>query len=155
MEEALNMTNESTIQLIQPPQVVSTNKPNTRNLVHRVHQGGETGVVNPLETLSAIVERQETTAVGMNLPDARKGSDQQNELTGAQLQETVENINGLVQNLQRDLQFTVDETTGKSIVMVIDAVTDEIIRQIPSDEFLAIARHIQENQKGGLFTEQA
>ncbi len=54
-----------------------------------------------------------------------------------------------MQNLNRSLQFTVDEESGDSIVTVRDAKTEEIIRQFPSEELLK-ARHAVDKAKGML-----
>lgn len=45
-----------------------------------------------------------------------------------------------VQALNSSLQFAVDDTTGVTVVKVIDDQTHETIRQIPSEEMLEIAR---------------
>ncbi|MFW5426291.1 MAG: flagellar protein FlaG [Methylophagaceae bacterium] len=66
------------------------------------------------------------------------------------LQEAVSQINDYVQNLQRDLQFTVDEATGKDVVTVIDSESKEVIRQLPSEEALALARRLAENKDAGI-----
>ncbi|MEE9494457.1 MAG: flagellar protein FlaG [Gammaproteobacteria bacterium] len=49
-------------------------------------------------------------------------------------------ISEYVQNLQRDLQFNIDKESGRVVVRVIDSETDELIRQIPSEEVLALAK---------------
>jgi uncharacterized FlaG/YvyC family protein len=59
----------------------------------------------------------------------------------------VSQINDHVQNLQRNLQFTVDDITGKNIVTVVDSETDKVIRQIPSEEVLEVARRITMNSE--------
>jgi flagellar protein FlaG len=43
-----------------------------------------------------------------------------------------------VQKLDRKLEFTVDDSSGDTVVKVIDSETDKLIRQIPSDEILRI-----------------
>jgi flagellar protein FlaG len=67
------------------------------------------------------------------------------------LEEAVTQINSYVQNLQRNLQFTVDEETGKDIVTVTDSVSNEVIRQIPSEEALALARRLAENEETSVY----
>ncbi|MDT8372267.1 MAG: flagellar protein FlaG [Gammaproteobacteria bacterium] len=62
------------------------------------------------------------------------------------LQGAVSQINDYVQNLQRSLLFTVDEASGKDVVTVLDSETEEVIRQYPSDEILAIARRLAEQK---------
>ena len=48
-------------------------------------------------------------------------------------------INRILEEGQRNLSFSVDQTTGKTIVRVVRAGTGEVVRQIPSEEALAIA----------------
>jgi flagellar protein FlaG len=66
------------------------------------------------------------------------------------LQGAVSQINDYVQNLQRSLLFTVDEASGKDVVTVLDSETDEVIRQYPSEEILAIARRLAEQKDEAL-----
>lgn len=49
---------------------------------------------------------------------------------------------------QTDLQFRVDESLGRVIVSVVDAKSGEVIRQMPSEEALRIARHLAEDRTG-------
>ena len=67
------------------------------------------------------------------------------ELSQDALEKVVSQINAYVQNTQRDMDFSVDNSTGRVVVRVIDSVTEEIIRQIPSEEMLAISRHFLES----------
>lgn len=62
------------------------------------------------------------------------------------LQSAVAQINKHMQNVERSLQFTIDEDSGKDVVTVLDKKTEEIIRQFPSEEVLIIARQIAENR---------
>ncbi len=63
------------------------------------------------------------------------------------------------QSLRRDLQFNVDDSTGRVIVTVRDSETNEVIRQIPSEELLALSRHLAEasddDVSGFLFESEA
>jgi flagellar protein FlaG len=55
-------------------------------------------------------------------------------------------VERFVQTMSSDLQFSVDESSGNSVVRVIDRATQEVIRQIPSEEMLAIARALDRLQ---------
>jgi len=72
------------------------------------------------------------------------------------LQSAVAQINQHMQNVERSLQFTIDEDSGKDVVTVLDKKTEEIIRQFPSEEVLIIARQIAEQKDGvvSLFSSQ-
>lgn len=63
------------------------------------------------------------------------------------LQDAVSQINDYVQNIQRSLQFTVDEESGRDVVTVLDTKTEEIIRQYPSEEVLAFARQLAQQKE--------
>ena len=54
--------------------------------------------------------------------------------------EAVEKLNELVQNQKRSLYFSVDQDTGRTVIRVIDPDTSEIVRQIPPEEVLDLAR---------------
>ena len=59
------------------------------------------------------------------------------------LKSALNNLSVHVQNLQRSLQFTVDQNSGDTVVKIVDAETHETIRQIPSEELLAIAERLR------------
>jgi flagellar protein FlaG len=58
------------------------------------------------------------------------------------LNDAVDKLNSKAQNLNRNLEFSIDQDSGEVLVKVVDAKTHEVIRQIPSDEALAMARNI-------------
>ena len=68
----------------------------------------------------------------------------------APVRESIEKIAAdlqkFVQSMGRDLNFSVDETTGYHVVRVIDQNTGELIRQLPSDELLKLAREFEQLQ---------
>jgi flagellar protein FlaG len=67
------------------------------------------------------------------------------EVGGEQLEEAVSRISDYVQNQQRTLQFSVDEGSGRNVVTVLDKQTEEVIRQIPQEEILVIARRLEDS----------
>lgn len=71
-----------------------------------------------------------------------------------QVQQAVQQLRQVVAPVARSLQFSVDDATGKTIVRVVDSATKEVIRQIPSEEVLAIARALDRLQ-GLLFKGKA
>ena len=52
------------------------------------------------------------------------------------------------------VEFSLDNSSGRVVLRVVDGRTNELIRQIPSDEVLAIA-HALERVQGLLIREQA
>lgn len=68
----------------------------------------------------------------------------------ATVTQAVEKINEFIQVVQRDLRFSVDEATGRTVITVLDAETQEIIRQIPPEEALSIVENIEQNFKNNI-----
>lgn len=64
-----------------------------------------------------------------------------------QLQDAVDVINQAVELDQRGLSFTIDDLSGRSIIKVRDLATDELIRQIPTEEILKVAQDIKRLQE--------
>ena len=61
-----------------------------------------------------------------------------------ELDTAVTKLNDFMQNSpQRNLSFQVDEESKEMVVVVTDATTNEVIRQMPSKEALAVARQIE------------
>lgn len=97
------------------------------------HQGGK-AVQN--------VTRLDAAQAGRMTETEDKGAD--DEKAREALEEAVSNLNDYVQQQERNLQFSVDEVTGRSIVKVVDAQTEEVIRQFPPEEVLNMARFLRE-----------
>lgn len=60
------------------------------------------------------------------------------------LNKTVDELNNYVQNLHREIQFSVDNDSNKTIIKVIDANTGEVIRQLPPDEMMRLVKRLDE-----------
>ena len=61
-----------------------------------------------------------------------------------ELQEAVKGLQDYVQSLQRNLEFSVDESTGTTVVKVVARDSGEVIRQIPSETALELAKSLQD-----------
>ena len=68
--------------------------------------------------------------------------------------QAVAKLNEILKDRERDLEFSVDDTTGRTILKVIHAESGEVIRQIPPEELLNIARTFIEGT-GSLIEERA
>ncbi len=64
----------------------------------------------------------------------------------SQLKKAVDSANAAIKDISSDLEFSADPSTGKTIVRVIDRSTQQVIRQIPSEEMLAISKAIDRVQ---------
>lgn len=63
-------------------------------------------------------------------------------VAAADLERALSRLGELMAARQRNLDFRVDEASGRTVITVLDADTEEVVRQIPADEVLAIARTV-------------
>jgi flagellar protein FlaG len=70
------------------------------------------------------------------------------------LAELAKELSDLVQAVRRELQFSVDEDSGRTVIKVIDSQTGELVRQIPPEEVMTLVGRFRE-QQAGLLREQA
>ncbi len=88
-------------------------------------------------------------------PTAAPAPDVPTQVSSAELQQAVSTINQALQASTRNLEFSVDTSTERTVVKVVDTDTGELIRQLPSDATLAISRGIAEFQQGLLLEQKA
>jgi FlaG protein len=54
----------------------------------------------------------------------------------------VERLNELMASHQRSLRFSIDASSGRTVITVINDATNEVVRQIPAAELLQIAHNL-------------
>jgi flagellar protein FlaG len=54
-------------------------------------------------------------------------------------------IESYLKSVGRSLEFRVDAETRRTVVTIRDTTSGEVIRQIPGDDMLSLARHLQQN----------
>lgn len=79
---------------------------------------------------------REVSAVSV---DAKAG-----ETGGEPIEEAVTSIQNFVQTIRRDLNFSLDDSSGRVVVKVTDSASGEVIRQLPSEEALRLAESLEE-----------
>lgn len=80
-----------------------------------------------------------------------KEQDAKQETSRAQVEKAVESISDFVQSVRRNINFSVDDTSGRIVVKVIDSESGDLVRQIPSEEALALAENL--NSAGSVLFE--
>lgn len=70
------------------------------------------------------------------------------------LLQAVDEVKKAIAPVAQNLLFSIDDDTGRTIVKIVDSQTDEVIRQMPSEEVLAISKAIDKLQ-GLLIKQQA
>lgn len=59
------------------------------------------------------------------------------------IERAVRRLSETMSAAQRDLSFRIDEGSGRTVITVVDANTKEVIRQIPSEEMLALSEELR------------
>ena len=66
--------------------------------------------------------------------------------------EQVDGLNKLLQQHQQHLSFSIDESSKVSVLRVIDSESGDVIRQMPSESWLKLARELTDSKTGLLRT---
>ena len=67
------------------------------------------------------------------------------QLNAKDIEKAVSQVNKFIQQIGRDLEFSVDDASGRVVITVREHETGKIIRQIPPEELLVIAKLVREN----------
>jgi flagellar protein FlaG len=98
--------------------------------------------------------RQALAESGKVLPAMQQAAEYAEERR-KELSNAIKHVSGYVQNITRELNFSIDEELGKTVVTVVDENTGDVIRQIPSEDMLTLAKNLAEikerTTKGILF----
>ncbi len=68
-------------------------------------------------------------------------------VTQATVAAAVQSANAYIQeSTSSSLQFSLDQDSGRTVVKMVDTETEEVLRQFPSEEMLAISKSIDRMQ---------
>ena len=84
-------------------------------------------------------------AVGSTLPQQVQKAAKPGQAT---VDQAVLQVNNYLQAQQRTLEFSVDKTSGRPIIKVVDQATGKVLRQIPPEYMIRLAQTLQQN--GGM-----
>ncbi len=112
-----------------------------------------TAVKNPAQVAKPDLANTQPESGGEILPPAGNGKPAP-AVDAAEISQAVNRINKIIQNIKRDLSFNLDEDSGRTVIRVVDSESGELIRQIPSDEVLAIVSHLRDVQEDQMSREE-
>ena len=69
-------------------------------------------------------------------------------LSANEINDSVSELNSSNQLISRNLEFHIDNDSGRTVITVRDTKSNEVIRQIPSEQLLEISSRLKELQKG-------
>jgi len=131
MTENINIQNKMVI----PEQVTPTLK-----ISHPSNNSKEEK--NTVQLIAATRSKKPEKEIENSNTDKIEETAEEKEASEQALDSAVKQLNSYVQSINRNLEFNIDNDSGKTVVKVIDAETDELIRQIPNEEALIIARQL-------------
>jgi len=108
-------------------------------------QAAEQGKGDVVKNLGQELSAQKNADQNVTSVDARSDEGQK------AVESAVTKLNDYVQSVQRNLQFNLDDDSGKTIITVVDRDTSEVIRQIPDDVALKLAQDLQQSEPLSLF----
>ena len=110
---------------------------------------GTSGATDSQSLPSAEVLRQsEQQNDVINTQVRQQNSDNQSsERQDRDIELAVQEVQSFLQVQNRNLDFSFDENSNRSVVTVKDSSSGDVIRQIPSDEVLRLAERIQDLQQ--------
>jgi len=118
-----------------------------------------TSLTNVVPTMNAAVvkseggkdTRQVVSVGGNNTPPAMDIVPSVGGVSGAVAMEAAREVTQHMKMAGTSLSITVDDRLGATIIQVTDKETDELIRQIPPEEIVSLARFLRENAGVGGF----
>lgn len=75
--------------------------------------------------------------------------------TPAQLKNAVDSINQVMKQSNSSVEFSIDQSSKRTVIKVVDSQSGELITQFPSKEALAISQMIGQGQRGALIKQNA
>ncbi len=105
----------------------------------------------PLEPQKASASKSAREADEVKEAQAAKSPPISEKEQEEEVKEAVTKLNDYVQSIQRDLQFSLDRDSGRTVVTVTDRNTKEVVRQIPDELALKLARNLQQDEPLSLF----
>ncbi len=128
---------------VAPTPTRSTASRPTSDVAPQASQASQAGETQrpPSEPARAV------TAVAV--PDEQNSNE-----TIEQVRAAIEELRAQVRNVRRELDFHVDEDSGRTIITVLNAETGEVVRQIPPEETLQLIQDMS-NGKANLISNQA
>lgn len=109
----------------------------------------------PAQVVDKEVEiHKQMTAARLFIKQSESESPAVHEERDSGVEQAVARLNEYVQSSERKLNFQVDEDAGLTVVRVYDKQSDDLIRQIPNEEALSLARKLNQEEPLELFSAQ-
>jgi flagellar protein FlaG len=91
-------------------------------------------------TATTTASRPDAGVTGKPAPPA--GKDLPANAVNVAVSQALAQVQSYLQENQRQLEFQLDEASGRTVIRVVNPGNGELIRQIPSEEFLQVAANL-------------
>ena len=98
----------------------------------------ESPEITPLKPVEQLQSIEQQKKAEQEIQKAPGGSTESDEITTEDVKDVLEAFQELSQTIQTRLSFTVHDENNEIVVKVFDKESNELIRQFPSDEVLAL-----------------
>jgi flagellar protein FlaG len=117
----------ATIDLIHTPRPLTTDE------VSKVREGKKHVDLGAVTTPSSKAEERSLETATVKEPSK------------AELDDVLDKLKEHAQRSRQSLEFERDDTLGRMVIKVVDSHTKEVVRQIPSEEVLEIAKRLRKS----------
>ena len=100
-----------------------------------------TAPVQPTGSISQETESQTALISSQNTSETAEDAD-------TSVEGAVEKLNSFMSSMNRDLEFEFDKDISRTIVTIRDTSTQEVVRVVPSEITVKLAKNLQENLEG-------
>ncbi len=112
----------------------------------------QASVVEKTSPINKVLAKQSPTKKGTSGQQVLSSVDNAGKkAVDKKLTRIVQDINQNKQLIQRELRFSVDKDSGKTVVKVMDMATKKVVRQIPTEETLRVAKMLKDGAELKLF----
>lgn len=99
----------------------------------------EPSVENKLNAAKENLELESVVQIGQN-----ERQDEKSTLSKPQLEQVAKQLQAFIGKMNRGLEFSVDEDSGRDVIKVIDRKSGEVIKQYPSEEVLSLVAKLSQ-----------
>ena len=119
-------------------------------------QGGKSLPAPVVDRAEMARKRLDTAQLYEKQPEETDAADSSatTESMDDRIKEAVARLNDYVQQAERKLNFQVDKEAGITVIRVFDKQSDELIRQIPNEDAVSLARKLNQEEPLMLFSAQ-
>ncbi len=109
----------------------------------------DTSIRNTIDTLAKKTVQRGQTEIAIHTMHSQNGG---REAAGDKIQKTVDTLNKAAASIDARVSFNYSEETKRVIMKIVDQETNEVVRQVPTQEMVRLLERI--NEMTGLIVDE-